>query len=34
MTPAPRPLSPHLSIYKPQLTSILSICHRATGVCS
>ena len=28
----PRPLSPHLQIYKPQLTSILSICHRATGV--
>jgi succinate dehydrogenase / fumarate reductase, cytochrome b subunit len=27
-----RPLSPHLSIYKPQLTSILSIMHRATGV--
>ena len=28
----PRPLSPHLQIYKPQMTSILSICHRATGV--
>lgn len=27
-----RPLSPHLSIYKPQITSILSITHRATGV--
>jgi succinate dehydrogenase / fumarate reductase cytochrome b subunit len=27
-----RPLSPHLQIYKPQLTSILSITHRATGV--
>ena len=27
-----RPLSPHLQIYKPQLTSILSIIHRATGV--
>ncbi len=26
------PLSPHLQIYKPQLTSILSITHRATGV--
>ena len=26
-----RPLSPHLMIYKPQLTSILSITHRATG---
>jgi succinate dehydrogenase / fumarate reductase cytochrome b subunit len=27
-----RPLSPHLQIYRPQLTSILSITHRATGV--
>lgn len=27
-----RPLSPHLQIYKPQLTSILSICHRMTGL--
>lgn len=26
-----RPLSPHLSIYKPQLTSVLSILHRLTG---
>lgn len=26
-----RPLSPHLGIYKPQLTSMLSITHRATG---
>merc|ERR1719291_1662914 len=26
-----RPLSPHLSIYKPQLTSMLSITHRVTG---
>ena len=26
-----RPLSPHLQIYKPQLTSVLSITHRATG---
>jgi succinate dehydrogenase / fumarate reductase cytochrome b subunit len=32
MTPAQRPLSPHLQIYKPQLTSVLSISHRATGV--
>jgi succinate dehydrogenase / fumarate reductase, cytochrome b subunit len=32
MTSAQRPLSPHLSIYKPQLTSVLSIGHRATGV--
>ncbi len=27
-----RPLSPHLQIYRPQLTSVLSITHRATGV--
>lgn len=27
-----RPLSPHLGIYKPQLTSGMSIFHRATGV--
>ena len=27
-----RPLSPHLQVYKPQLTSVLSILHRATGI--
>lgn len=27
-----RPLSPHLLIYRPQITSILSILHRMTGV--
>ena len=27
------PISPHLQIYKPQITSILSITHRITGVC-
>ena len=27
-----RPLSPHLQIYQRQLTSVLSILHRATGV--
>ena len=27
-----RPLSPHLQIYKPQITSILSISHRFTGI--
>ncbi|XP_076819414.1 succinate dehydrogenase cytochrome b560 subunit, mitochondrial-like [Clavelina lepadiformis] len=27
-----RPMSPHLTIYKPQLTSMLSITHRATGI--
>ncbi|KAI9139944.1 hypothetical protein BKA69DRAFT_1030013, partial [Paraphysoderma sedebokerense] len=26
-----RPLSPHLSIYQPQLTSTMSIAHRITG---
>lgn len=26
-----RPLSPHLQIYRPQLTSVLSISHRITG---
>jgi succinate dehydrogenase / fumarate reductase, cytochrome b subunit len=28
----PRPLSPHLQIYRWQLTSVLSILHRATGI--
>lgn len=32
MTTQNRPLSPHLQVYKPQLTSTLSILHRATGV--
>ena len=27
-----RPLSPHLQVYRWQLTSVLSITHRATGV--
>jgi succinate dehydrogenase / fumarate reductase cytochrome b subunit len=27
-----RPLSPHLQVYKPQITSTMSILHRATGV--
>ena len=27
-----RPLSPHLQIYKPQITSVLSIFHRITGI--
>lgn len=27
-----RPLSPHLQVYKPQLTSMLSILHRGTGI--
>ena len=32
MLPAERPISPHLQIYKPQLTTVLSILHRFTGV--
>ena len=28
----PRPLSPHLQVYRLQLTSMMSITHRATGV--
>ncbi len=32
MTTGERPLSPHLMIYRPQLTSVLSITHRLTGV--
>ena len=27
-----RPLSPHLQVYKPQITSVLSIMHRITGI--
>ncbi len=27
-----RPLSPHLQVYRPQFTSVLSILHRITGV--
>ena len=27
-----RPLSPHMQVYRPQITSILSILHRLTGV--
>ncbi|HEV7370467.1 succinate dehydrogenase, cytochrome b556 subunit [Arenibaculum sp.] len=29
---ASRPLSPHLQVYRPQITSVLSISHRITGV--
>lgn len=32
MAHANRPLSPHLQIYRPQITSVLSILHRMTGV--
>ena len=31
-TPRPRPLSPNVQIYRPQLTSVLSILHRVTGI--
>ncbi len=27
-----RPISPHIQVYRPQLTSVLSILHRLTGV--
>ena len=27
-----RPLSPHLQVYKPQITMVMSILHRITGV--
>ena len=27
-----RPLSPHLQVYRPQFTSVLSILHRITGI--
>jgi succinate dehydrogenase cytochrome b subunit len=32
MPSPPRPLSPHLQIYRWQLTSVLSILHRITGL--
>jgi succinate dehydrogenase / fumarate reductase, cytochrome b subunit len=32
MSQAARPLSPHLQVYRWQLTSVLSILHRATGI--
>ncbi|MEK9661029.1 MAG: succinate dehydrogenase, cytochrome b556 subunit [Alphaproteobacteria bacterium] len=32
MSSGNRPLSPHLQVYRPQLTSMLSILHRITGV--
>ena len=27
-----RPLSPHLQVYRPQITSVMSILHRLTGI--
>ena len=32
MSESSRPLSPHLQVYKPQLTSMMSILHRGTGI--
>lgn len=32
MSQANRPLSPHIQIYKRQITSVLSILHRITGI--
>src|SRR5580698_4312828 len=32
MSQVQRPLSPHLQVYKWQLTSVMSIVHRATGI--
>ena len=32
MARQPRPLSPHLQVYRPQITSVLSISHRISGV--
>jgi succinate dehydrogenase / fumarate reductase cytochrome b subunit len=32
MSQTNRPLSPHLQVYRPQLTSVLSISHRASGI--
>ena len=32
MSSGNRPLSPHLQVYSPQLTSVLSILHRLTGI--
>jgi succinate dehydrogenase / fumarate reductase, cytochrome b subunit len=31
MAPRPRPLSPHLQVYRPMYTTVLSILHRVTG---
>lgn len=32
MATRPRPLSPHLQVYRPMYTMVLSILHRATGL--
>lgn len=33
-TPVRRPLSPHLQVYRPQVTSVMSIMYRMSGVAS
>ena len=32
MTAKNRPISPHLQVYRPQITSVTSILHRITGL--
>jgi len=32
MRASPRPLSPHLQVYRFQVTSVMSIAHRITGI--
>jgi succinate dehydrogenase / fumarate reductase, cytochrome b subunit len=32
MAPSNRPLSPHLQVYRPMLTMVMSIMHRITGI--
>ena len=32
VTRGKRPLSPHLQVYRPQMTSVMSILHRLTGI--
>jgi succinate dehydrogenase / fumarate reductase, cytochrome b subunit len=32
MTKRARPLSPHLQVYRPQITSVMSILHRISGI--
>ncbi|MCG6118045.1 MAG: succinate dehydrogenase, cytochrome b556 subunit [Aquimonas sp.] len=32
MSTRKRPLSPHLQVYRPQITSVLSISHRIAGI--
>ncbi|WP_299395548.1 succinate dehydrogenase, cytochrome b556 subunit [Pelagibius sp.] len=32
MSSSNRPLSPHLQVYRPQITTMLSILHRITGI--